>query len=274
MWVIHIWIFKQLIQVEHKGSAWRQLNTTCVFAPRTERILHMGNVCSCCFGMGEFITHTKQAQALSCVFGCVNSVPRAWGKAVGFDPLCTGPCQGLMKPSSPVLSRVLSKQLHFPKVWQYLLRPLMGAKWKFLENQDCCYIMAEILNTLKMFSWPVAVIKEGLIVLLCICSPVCGLGMERQRKRFIFPRLQGNPSGAGDGMHLLRIPAWGPCPAVWLGPVCCVTELLLKCSSCSVAAVETELAVGNVYHPAHNEAITLQSQLWIAANRFSFCFLS
>lgn len=212
---------------------------------------------------------------------------RPWAACLGVWTVCHGPGARqwglilsalghvrLMKPSSPVLSRVPSKQLHFPKVWQYLLRPLMGAKWKFLENQDCCYIMAEILNTLKMFSWPVAVIKEGLIVLLCICSPVCRLGMERQRKRFIFPRLQGNPSGAGDGMHLLGIPAWGPCPAVWPGTVCCVTELLLKCSSCSVAAAETEPAVGNVYHPAHNEAITLQSQLWIAANRFSFCFLS
>lgn len=44
----------------------------------------------------------------------------------------------------------------------------------------------------------------------------------------------------------------------WGRALCAVTEL---CSSCWVAAAEAEPAVGNVYHPALNEAITLQSQL-------------
>lgn len=68
-----------------------------------------------------------------------------------------------------------------------------------------------------MFLWPVAVIKQGLIVLLCIYSPICKLGMETQKCSF--SKATGECFRAGHGMQLLGIAAWGPCPAVGSGTV-------------------------------------------------------
>lgn len=98
-------------------------------------------------------------------------------------------------------------------------------------------------------------IKEGIIVLLCICSPMCSLGMER-RKGFIFPRLQGNLSGAGDGMPLLGIPARGPCPAVSLSSSAAPVGWLLLKQSLQLGMFIT-LLIMKPLHCSHSSELQL-----------------
>lgn len=116
---------------------------------------------------------------------------------------------------------------------------------------------------LKIIVLSVAVIKEDLLVLLCMHSPrvpaLPSIGWEwrdrenssfSQGHREIFQGLEGDPPPGSSSL--------GSLPCLLAEGTEEKRELLPKCL---VAASEMEPAVGNVYHPAHNEAITLQSQL-------------
>lgn len=131
-----------------------------------------------------------------------------------------------------------------------------------------------MLTVLKILSWPVAAITEDFIVLFCVYSPLhayevgncqvtprllCGVGRERQ-KRVCFPKapwksrdregppIQDHHPGALPAPRARRAQRGERRAAAQMQAP--VGKLLLK-----------EPAVGGVYHPAHNEAITLQSQL-------------
>jgi len=139
--------------------------------------------------------------------------------------------------------------------------------------------------SLKVFAWPVATIKEDPVAFLSIHPPGVPVlpcaGWER-RDGENGALLRGcRAVSAGQG----GTPAPGTASP---GSQRCLTAPSARRrevkreeeeSGCgrkgsrSGAAPAAEPAVGNVCHPAGDEAITLQSQLGIAANRFSLCFL-
>lgn len=154
----------------------RQLNATCIFAPCSKVILQMKAISSA--WERSFPPWNQRGILLKQISlwpytWCLHVSDQerrechgAWGEGIDFHLLCNGPYHSLMKHSPLNFSkeRVHGEQHHFPYPWSHTGAELM----KILRKQGLLLYYGINPYNLKIFAWPVAIIKENLIVLLCI----------------------------------------------------------------------------------------------------------